>query len=163
MTQVHTDMIADQATAQQVEPAPRVIPPLPTERTQAMNALIRATQNLINVAEREAQALALNDLLTFNLLQDEKASMADRYETYSKQFRKRLNEFRGMDRGLLNRLEKLQQTLGEKTATNTKVVEKIHGRAQQKAHHSLLAAQELAQTKHVSYQAKDGAKKNGTQ
>lgn len=122
---------------------------LPTDRPQALQTLIKATQSLIDLADREAQALAQNDMMSFNILQEEKTFLAKRYEKLSGEFRERLEEFRGMDRAQIERLEKLQTVLGQKTEANNLVVLSIYNTAQQKTQSSLLTAQELGQQKPV--------------
>jgi len=140
-------------TAQQQQHTAQI---LPTERVQALNTLIKATQSLINLADREAQALAQNDMVGFHIMQDEKQYLTQRYERLSVEFRARIEEFRGSDRGLLDRLEKLQILLGERTKNNSDVVVNIRDRAQQKTQNSLLTVQELAQQKSVRFGAHTG-------
>jgi len=118
---------------------------LPAERIPALQAMIKATKSLVDLAEREAQVLAQNDMMTFHILQEEKAFLAKRYEKLSGEFRARVEEFRGSDRGLLDRLEAMQNLLGEKAKANNETVFGIYGAAQKKTASSLLTAQELGQ------------------
>lgn len=127
---------------------------LPQDKTQAINTLIQSTKALINIAEREGQLLAQNDMINFYVLQDEKELLAKRYEALSQEFRARLEEFRGIDHALLDRLENAQRTLGEKATHNNEIVEKIRERAQRKTQNSLLTVQELAQQKPVRFNGK---------
>jgi hypothetical protein len=134
---------------------------LPTDRVQALNTLIKATQALIAMADKETQALAQNDIVTFHILQDEKEFLGGRYEKLSVEFRGRLEEFRGADRGLLDRLEKMQNLLAEKTDSNNDVVMDIRDRAQRKTQSSLLTVQEMAQKRPVKMPAEDKETLNG--
>ncbi len=124
---------------------------LPTERTQALNTLIRATQALVELSDKETQALAQSDMLSLNILQDEKEFLIARYQKLSQEFRDRLEDFRDADRGLLDRLEKMQLLLGEKAHGNNDTVIDIRDRSQRRTQSSLFAAQELAQQVPVRY------------
>jgi hypothetical protein len=134
---------------------------LPTDRVQALNTLIKATQALLAMADKETQALAQNDIVTFHILQDEKEFLGGRYAKLSVEFRERLEEFRGADRGLLDRLEKMQNLLGEKTDSNNKVVMDIRDRAQNKTQSSLLTVQEMAQKRPVKMPVDNKEQLNG--
>ena len=134
---------------------------LPTDQSKALNMLIRLTQNLSNLADREATALAQNDMLAFAILQDEKSLVMEQYIKASEEFRTNVNVYRGADEGLLNRLERLQKDLGEKTKTNNDVVHTIYERAQNRTQSSLLAAQEIGQKTHISF-PEHGANENET-
>lgn len=136
------------ATHQHANTAPAL---LPEDSGKALNMLIRLTQNLSQIADRETQALAQNDMLSFAILQDEKTLVTEQYVRASEEFRSKLNIFRGSDPALLNRLEKLQIDLGEKTKNNNESVNRIYDRAQTKTQSSLLAAQELGQNHKIEY------------
>ena len=99
---------------------------LSREKTQAVQQLIKLTRNLADLAERESQALAQNDILSFAILQDEKALIAEHYAAASNEFRARLPEFRGMNPALLDRLEALQHRLGEAAKQNNASVSRIY-------------------------------------
>lgn len=128
---------------------------LPAEKSQAIQMLVRVTQNLISLAEREAQSLTQNDLVTFAILQDEKAIVAEHYTRVSEEFRSKLNLYRGADKNLLNRLEKLQNDLAEKTRDNNTIVSAMYERSRTSTQSALLAAQEMGQKCSVSYPAND--------
>ena len=134
---------------------------LPRERVMAINVLLKSTQNLIDIAEREAQFLAQNDMMNFYILQDEKAHITNRYEKLSSEFRERIVEFRGVDRSILERLEKTQIMLGEKTAENNVIVASMHDRAKQKTQSSLVTVQALAQQYQVNIDEQPASKHNG--
>ena len=124
---------------------------LPAEKTQALNMLIRVTQNLISISDRESQALAQNDLLSFAILQDEKAGLAEEYARVSVEFREKINSYRGADKTLLNRLEAMQNDLGEKTRNNNTMVTALYDRSRASTQSALLAAQEIGQRVHVRF------------
>ncbi|MCB1651086.1 MAG: hypothetical protein KDI46_03450 [Alphaproteobacteria bacterium] len=120
-------------------------PILPGDQTRALNTLIKATRDLVDLADKEAQALAVNDMMAFNILQEEKTFLVKRYEKLAGEFRGRLEEFRGVDRGLLDRLENLQNLLGEKTLNNNIAVSNVYDNAKNKTQSSLISAQEMGQ------------------
>ena len=136
---------------------------LPEDQSMALNMLIRLTQNLSSLADREAQALAMNDMLTFTILQDEKAIVTQQYMKASEEFRSNINVYRGAEPGLLNRLERLQIDLGEKTKNNNDVVNTIYNRAQTRTQSSLLAAQEFGQDQRIRFNpAQEAVNENET-
>ncbi len=120
---------------------------LANEKTQALQQLIKITQNLNDLAERESQALAQNDMLSFAILQDEKALIAEHYTAASTEFRGRLNEFRGITPALLDRLEGLQNRLGELSKHNNETIKRIYAQAKKNTQDTLISAQELGQKK----------------
>ena len=132
-------------------PTPDVTPIaiLPSDPDSAVNALIKVTQNLLNMADKEEQALAQNDMLAFAILQDEKETISERYTRLSAEFRERLVEFRTVNKATIDRLDNLQKLLGEKTRQNNETVSAIYNRAKAKTENTLLAAQEIAQNVHV--------------
>ena len=149
--------------ARATQPNIDAAPTLPQDRTIMLNTLIRLTQNLSNLADREAQALAQNDMLTFAILQDEKTLVAEQYASTSEEFRTNINFYRGVDANLLDRLDALQKDLGEKTRSNNDVVTQIYNRAQDRTQNSLLAAQELGQDQRIRFeQAQDNTDEHST-
>jgi len=124
---------------------------LANEKTQAVQQLIKLTHNLADLAERETQALAQDDMLSFAILQDEKALIAEHYAAASNEFRARLPEFRGMNPALLDRLESLQQRLGEAAKQNNATVKRIYDQSKENTQNTLISAQELGQTKPMHF------------
>lgn len=118
----------------------------------AMQELIKITRRLVNLAGRETQALATNDLMSFAIMQDEKAQLAERYIEMSREFRARVEEFRGVDAALLDRLDALQKELADVFKDNNKAVNRIAGYAREATRSTLLSAQELAQKCPVEFQ-----------
>lgn len=125
---------------------------LPEGRDQAMQAMIKITKRLLDVSEREGQALATSNLINFTVLQDEKSYLAERYISMSSEFRERINEFRGIDRGVLDRLEALQKQLGEYTRGNNQAISRMRANAQKNTQSTLLSAQELATKRPVEFE-----------
>jgi hypothetical protein len=133
---------------------------LPLDTTKAMHTLIKITEQLCTLAEKETQALVRNDTMIFAILQQEKDLLSRRYAQASAEFRARLDEFRTTDRNLLGRLEVLQKKLSEKTVGNNTIVERMHKRARQQTQGTLITAQELAQ-KHQVYFADNMVQQEG--
>lgn len=131
---------------------------LPEDPNQALRALIKMTQNLTHISERENYALTTNDMIGFAIMQDEKNVMAERYANMSQNFRKRLNDFRSSDKALLDKLETAQNKLAEQSQANNKFIDNIAGRARQTTESTLFNVQELAQRAPVTFAASnDGA------
>ncbi len=124
---------------------------LPQDTSQALNLLIRLTNNLSKLADRESQALAQNDMVAFAILQDEKMLVTEQYVKASEEFRINMNTYRGAEKPLLDRLEKLQAGLGERTKTNNDIVHNIYEHAKSRTQSSLLAVQELGQDQRINY------------
>lgn len=124
---------------------------LPESAAQAVQRLTKISQALLDLSERETQALVQNDMFTFSILQDEKELLASQYTKASEEFRSRLEEFRKIDRNLLNRLENIQKKLAEKTQGNNIIVTQMRQRAEKNTHKTLITAQELGQKKPLSY------------
>lgn len=135
---------------------------LPGEPEEAARMLIKISRGLLQIADRETQALVQNDLMTFAILQDEKEMMTARYKKASQEFRARLEEFRGMNSGLLNQLSGLQNQLSELTQNNNQIVVQIKNRAERKTHNVLLTAQELGQKHRVHFDAPQRIDANNT-
>jgi len=126
-------------------PANENAPVLPGDPAQALRALLKLSQGLIDLCERETQALVKDDLSAFTVLQDEKESLSLRYAAASSEFRARLEEFRGSEAATLDRLESLQKTLGEKMRANNALIAQMEGSARQKTQDTLLKVQEMGQ------------------
>jgi hypothetical protein len=122
---------------------------LPTNAGGAIQRMIKISQSLLDLSDRETQALIQNDLLAFAVLQDEKELLADQYTKSSDEFRKRLHEFRSVDKTLIKKLEILQNKLADKAQENNMFVERMKTRAERNTQKTLLTVQELAQSKPV--------------
>jgi len=115
---------------------------LPAQPEIAVQHLCKLSQSLIDIAERESQALIQKDMLAFAIIQDEKERLSVNYLNASKAFRERLNEFRRVDTSIIGRLEKLQNQLGERTNDNNKLISQIKDQAEKRTQSALLLAQE---------------------
>jgi hypothetical protein len=124
--------------------AEREFPPLPVEPEKAVNQLCKLTRKMLDLAERESQALIQNDLLAFCILQEEKDSMSHEYLKASQEFRTRLNEFYTVDKSMLSRLENFQNKLGERTNDNNKLIAFVKDRAEKNTYDARLMAQEYS-------------------
>jgi len=124
---------------------------LSPDSDRAVQQMIMLSQKLVSMAETETQNLIQNDIFSFAVLQDEKEKVANSYVKASAEFRKRLNEFRGIDRSLLDRLDTLQQDLAQRTKSNNVIVQRLNKRSTENAQATLLAAQEIAQDKVVHF------------
>jgi len=124
---------------------------LPSDPNAALRSLIKITQNLAHLAEREHHALSVNDMMSFAIMQDEKSVTAERYAQMAANFRKRLEEFRSADQGLLNKLEGTQNRLGAQSRINNKMIGDMTARARQTTEGTLFSAQEMAQKHHVVF------------
>ncbi|MGQ0527382.1 MAG: hypothetical protein ACT4OY_05045 [Alphaproteobacteria bacterium] len=134
----------------QTKPARNEFAGLPA--SSIMHHLIGHSQKLVDLSDKETQALVQNDMLAFAILQYEKDSLTTKYVGISKEFRSRLEEFRHLDRGHLNKLEALQKTLSEKSHANNAIIAKLKHRIEKNTHQTLLAAQEIAQTRHIHFE-----------
>ena len=103
---------------------------LPSTPAAAVQHLVRLSQSLLTIAEKETQALLTNDMLAFSIMQYEKEKLASQYVMASEAFRERIEEFRGTDRGLLDKLEKIQKELSMKASDNNALVNQMRERAQ---------------------------------
>jgi hypothetical protein len=117
-------------------------PQLPAQPESALQHLCRLSQSLLDLAERESQALVHKDMLAFAVLQDEKEVLSHKYLGASQEFRRRLNEFRRVPKTALQRLEDLQVKLGERTDDNNALINQIRDQAERRTQDSLLLAQE---------------------
>lgn len=136
---------------------------LPANATAAIQRLIQVSQKLVDLSERETQALLQRDMLTFAILQDEKESIANQYTQASEEFRARLEDFRSVEKPLLNRLELLQKNLAEKTQGNNVMVAQIKQRAETGTQKTLLMAQEYGQQKRVRMNDNNARKERGAE
>jgi hypothetical protein len=60
-----------------------------------------------------------------------------------------MEEFRGADKALLDRLDILQKTLGEKTQANNAMIAEMKRKASRRTQDTLLAVQEMGQTRTI--------------
>lgn len=124
---------------------------LPKDPVQAVQRLVKISRALLDLSERETQALVQNETVTFAILQDEKEMLADQYTKASEEFRGRLEDFRRIDRALLSQLESIQKKLTEKVQANAVIITQMRARAEKTTQSSLITAQELGQTKPLKF------------
>ena len=134
-----------------IQPAIREQQLLPPNKEQAIKVMMNITENLINFSERESQVLAQNDMMTLAVMQDEKTLITQRYVQLAQEFRNRLEEFRGVNPALLDKLEALQNTLSENSRHNNKILDQIQARAKKNTQNVLFSAQQLAQSYPVKF------------
>lgn len=125
---------------------------LPPQPEHAIQHLCKLSQSLIDIAERESQALIQKDLLAFAVLQDEKERVSVNYMEASQSFRARLNEFRRVDQSIIGRLEKLQSDLGERTNDNNKLLQQMTSKAEATIKDSMEVAQEYADSERSHFE-----------
>lgn len=118
---------------------------LPEDRSQALKVMIRFSEKLLDISEQETQALVQDDMRKFSMLQDQKTALSREHTKASSEFRRRIMDFRAADPGLLDRLEKLQQELGDKIRSNNEIVTRVFTQHRKNSQESLIAAQELGQ------------------
>lgn len=131
---------------------PKALPPGPAP---AVQALTRLTQALMAIAEKETQALLRNDFLAFAVLQHEKEKAGLRYAEASGEFRARIEEFRGMDKVLLARLEKLQADLGDKFRGNQNLLGRLYESARSSVQDGLTSFSESDPDARIRFEAKE--------
>lgn len=98
---------------------------LSSDPRQAVEEMIKLTEELIARIEIETNAVAINDGTTFSMNEVNKEHVAELYQKGADEFRARLNEFRGVDKALLAKLEEAQSSLGQSTKNNLKMLEKV--------------------------------------
>lgn len=125
---------------------------LPASPVAAVQHLIRISQSLLTVAEKETQALLTNDMLAFSIMQYEKEKLAGTYTKASEAFRERIEEFRNIDRTLLGKLEQLQKELAIKANDNNALVEQIRQRAQMSTQKSMNTMRDMSQNVRVRFE-----------
>ena len=131
---------------------------LPTDPIQAVHTIIRLSRKIIDVAQREGQALAMDDMIGFSAVQDEKEQLSIEYERASTEFHTRLEEFRGVDKALIAQMDKLQREIGEHAEQNNKMIARIVENATHKTQTTLYEAQQIAQNQHVVFPASTAQK-----
>ncbi len=124
---------------------------LPPNATAAVQDLIKMSKILLDLSEKETQTLLQNDMMGFAFIQDQKDRVVARYTKASEEFRSRIREFRTVNKALLDKLEELQNMLGEKSEANNLLVLRMKERSQRNTQKTLLTVQELAQKKPMRF------------
>lgn len=134
---------------------------LPEDTHKALQVLIRYSERLHDITEKQTQALVQNDILGFAVLVQEQEVVSTDYAQACTEFRARLDEFRKADKTLISKLEVLQKQIGEKARSNNIIVEKMQDRSAKKAQSSLISVQELAKQKPLKFAEDDAANGQG--
>ncbi len=98
---------------------------LPESSTLAVKTISDVVKELVEVMDKEAHALIMNDGIALTSLDAEKDQLSVKYEQMAKEFRARGDEFKSVDNLLIGQLEKLQTALAEKTQTNMDTMDRI--------------------------------------
>lgn len=98
---------------------------LSKEPRQAVEEMTKITEELVARMEIETNAVASNDGTTFTMNEMNKEHVANLYTQAAGEFRARLGEFKKVDRGLLDKLDAAQQSLGQSTKNNLALLEKL--------------------------------------
>ena len=98
---------------------------LPEEPRQAVETMLKLTEELVARIEIETNAVAANDGTTFTVNEESKETVIDLYQQAANEFHQRLNEFQGVDKGLIAKLETAQNSLGQTTKNNLALLKKL--------------------------------------
>jgi hypothetical protein len=137
---------------------------LPANATAAIQRLIQVSQKLVDLSERETQALLQRDMLAFAIIQDEKEGIAGQYTKASEEFRARLEDFRSVEKHFAKPPRNPSEKPGGKNAR-----QQCHGRADQaarrdgNAENTCLMAQEFGQQKRVRMNDNNQIKDRGAE
>ena len=92
---------------------------------QAVQDMITITEEMIARIDIETNAVATNDGTAFTMNEGSKEHVAEVYEKAANEFHERVDEFRTVDKTLIQKLEATQKSLGESTKSNLKLLEKL--------------------------------------
>ena len=98
---------------------------LSDEPRQAVEEMITVTEELIARIEIESNAIATNDGTAFTMNEENKEHVANIYEKASAEFHKRINQFKKVDKALIEQLNAAQESLKQTTNNNLKLLEKF--------------------------------------
>jgi len=98
---------------------------LSSDPRRAVEEMITITEELIARIEIETNAVATNDGTTFTTNEENKEHVASIYEKAATEFHSRIPEFKKVDKALLEKLNDAQQSLGQTTKNNLKLLEKL--------------------------------------
>lgn len=103
---------------------------LDSDPRQAVEEMIKITEELEARIEIESNAVATNDGTVFTTNEENKEYVAELYEKAAKEFHQRLHEFRQVDKTLIEKLNKAQTSLGQSTKNNLNLLEKMQDEAE---------------------------------
>ncbi|NCO03086.1 MAG: hypothetical protein GW903_02710 [Alphaproteobacteria bacterium] len=92
---------------------------------QAVQDMLRITEELVARLEIETNALATNDGTTFTMNEMDKEHVAEVYHQAADEFHKRLPEFKRVEKALIDKLNAANASLKSSTKSNLRVLEKI--------------------------------------
>ena len=98
---------------------------LSKEPRQAVEEMLKITEELVARIEIETSAVATNDGTTFTMNEMNKEHAANMYTKAANEFHQRIDEFKGVDQGLVDKLEAAQKSLGQTTKNNLSLLEKL--------------------------------------
>lgn len=98
---------------------------LPNDPRQAVEAMLKLTEDLVARIEIESNSLAVNDGTTFTMNESSKEAAIDVYQQASNEFHMRVNEFMGLDKSLIEKLDSAQESLKQSTKNNLKILAKL--------------------------------------
>jgi hypothetical protein len=98
---------------------------LSNDPRQAVEEMLKITEELVARIETETSAVATNDGTTFTMNEENKESVANVYEKAADEFHARLHDFDRVDKGLIEKLSAAQQSLGQSTKNNLKLLAKL--------------------------------------
>ena len=98
---------------------------LSNDPRQAVEEMLKVTEELVARIEIETSAVATNDGTTFTMNEGNKEHVADVYEKAAAEFHARIHEFSQVDKGLIEKLNDAQQSLGQSTKSNLKLLKKL--------------------------------------
>ncbi len=133
------------STALHKQKAPTPPSILGADVNHALQELIRLSKKLVDFADQETKSLVTRDAMLFAFTQKDKEILAERYAQASEEFRSRLDDFRRADRGLLMKLERLQEELRQKTHDNNMAIEQVKEKVSASTQATLFSAQEMGQ------------------
>lgn len=105
---------------------------LSKEPRQAVEEMLKITEELVARIEIETSAVATNDGTAFTMNEMNKEHVADLYTKAATEFHGRLDDFQQVDKTLIAKLEAAQQSLGQTTKSNLKLLNKLQDQEQQK-------------------------------
>ncbi|MEM6812524.1 MAG: hypothetical protein AAF549_08685 [Pseudomonadota bacterium] len=98
---------------------------LSNDPRQAVEEMIKITQEMEARIEIESNAMATNDGTTFAANEENKEHVATIYEKAANEFHARIREFKQVDKSLIAQLEDAQKSLGQSTKNNLVLLEKL--------------------------------------
>lgn len=99
---------------------------LPNDPQQAVETMLKITEDLVAVIEAETTAVATNDGTTFAMNEPMKETVIDVYQEAANEFHDRLAEFRNVDKTLISQLTTAQNSLKQTANNNLKLLEKLN-------------------------------------